>query len=54
MEFTFRSGIFDLCIRTVKMYSVAAETFLPPAINMRFGRKYTWSTGRGLRKFGVE
>ena len=54
MEFTFRSSVFELCVRTRNMYNVAAEKFLPAAVNMRFGRCYTWSTGRGLRKFGVD
>jgi len=54
MEITFRSSVFDLCVRTTRMYSLTAEKFLPPAVNMRFGRAFTWSTGRGFRKFGVE
>ncbi len=54
MEITFRSNAFELCVRTRRMYSVADEKFLPAAVNMRFGQRYTWSTGRGLRKFGVE
>ena len=54
MELTFRSNVFELCVRTAKTYSIAAEKFLPPAINMRVGRLFTWSTGRGFRKFGVQ
>ena len=51
MEFTFRSNMFEMCVRLGRVYNVTLEKYLGSAINVRVG-KTIWTTGKGLQKVG--
>jgi len=48
----FNSAWLGICVRTERTYSVVHECFLPPAVNVRMGKRL-WSTGKGWRKLGT-
>ena len=52
MQFTFRSSVFEICVRVGRVYDISAERFLSSAVNIRVG-KILWSTDKGLRKLSV-
>ena len=49
MELVFSSSWFEFCIRTKQKYSAMHQCFLPPAVNVRMGKRI-WSTGNGYRR----
>jgi hypothetical protein len=46
MELVLKTRLFEMCIRTNKMYSPAHDDVLPPMFNVQFGHR-VWRMGKG-------